>query len=124
MATCSRSRSTKVSPEHRPARRAVIVVAVLTGVVALSKRFAPRIQRIDSEKKFERMPDNAPPKWMFNNIKAIRQNTDRILELLEHERPLLHVASPSFRSLTGVSQATSADASPSGRGAPRVSDLA
>ena len=29
------------------------------------------------------MPDTAPPKWMFTNITAIRQNTDRILEMLE-----------------------------------------
>ena len=29
------------------------------------------------------MPDNAPPKWMFRNITAIRENTDRILQLLE-----------------------------------------
>jgi hypothetical protein len=32
------------------------------------------------------MPDNAPPKWMFRNITAIRENTDRILELLESGR--------------------------------------
>ena len=29
------------------------------------------------------MPDNAPPKWMFNNISEIRNNTERIIELLE-----------------------------------------
>ena len=29
------------------------------------------------------MPDNAPPKWAFQNISAIRENTDRILELLD-----------------------------------------
>jgi hypothetical protein len=28
------------------------------------------------------MPDNAPPKWMFRNISAIREDTERILELL------------------------------------------
>lgn len=33
----------------------------------------------------ERMPENAPPKWMFRNITAIRDNTERILQLLEHE---------------------------------------
>jgi len=31
------------------------------------------------------MPDNAPPKWMFANIGAIRDNTERIIELLESE---------------------------------------
>ena len=33
------------------------------------------------------MPDNAPPKWMFRNITAIRENTDRILQLLESGQP-------------------------------------
>ncbi len=45
------------------------------------------------EKAFERMPDNAPPKWMLRNITAIRRdtavtrhNTDRILDLLQREQ--------------------------------------
>jgi hypothetical protein len=42
---------------------------------------------IDWEKKLDAMPDNAPPKWMVRNITAIRENTDRILELLESGRP-------------------------------------
>ncbi len=58
-------------------------VAVLAGVALLVRRFAPELQKIDWEKKFEAMPDNAPPKWMFRNITAIRDNTDRILKLLE-----------------------------------------
>ena len=33
------------------------------------------------------MPDNAPRKWMFCNITAIRENTGRILELLEPVQP-------------------------------------
>jgi hypothetical protein len=40
----------------------------------------------DFEKVIERMPENAPPKWMFRNVSAIRTNTERILELLETER--------------------------------------
>ncbi len=32
------------------------------------------------------MPENAPRKWMFRNVSAIRTNTDRIIELLEAER--------------------------------------
>lgn len=31
------------------------------------------------------MPENAPPKWMFRNISAIRENTEGILQLLESE---------------------------------------
>ncbi|MGE5289065.1 MAG: hypothetical protein ACM3ML_18095 [Micromonosporaceae bacterium] len=44
------------------------------------------MRNIDWEKRLEAMPDNAPPKWMFRNIAAIRDNTDRILELLESGR--------------------------------------
>jgi hypothetical protein len=34
------------------------------------------------------MPEDAPPKWIFRNVTAIRENTDRILQLLEsEERP-------------------------------------
>ena len=32
------------------------------------------------------MPETAPPKWMFTNITAIRENTERILELLEERK--------------------------------------
>jgi hypothetical protein len=41
------------------------------------------------------MPDDAPPKWMFNNIKAIREQTEaigeqneRIVKLLESRHPV------------------------------------
>jgi hypothetical protein len=64
----------------------IIVVAVLAGIAVLAKRFAPGLGNIDWEKKFDEMPDNAPPKWMFNNIGAIRNNTERIIELLESPR--------------------------------------
>jgi hypothetical protein len=31
------------------------------------------------------MPEDAPPKWMFRNISAIRENTERISQLLEKQ---------------------------------------
>jgi len=58
---------------------------LLVGLGVLAKRFGPKMQNMDWERRLERMPDNAPPKWMFRNITAIRENTDRILELLDHE---------------------------------------
>ena len=60
--------------------------AVLVGLGVLAKRFGPKMPNIDWEKKLEAMPDNAPPKWMFRNITTIRENTERILELLESGR--------------------------------------
>ena len=64
-----------------------MVGAVLAGLAMAARRFGgPMMQHVDWEKRFERMPDDAPPKWMFRNISAIRENTDRILELLERDR--------------------------------------
>jgi hypothetical protein len=58
---------------------AILVLAYLAGRVAF------RSGAFDWEKMFQRMPDTAPPKWMFNNIQAIRENTDKILERLNAE---------------------------------------
>jgi hypothetical protein len=74
-----------VRPDHAGMKKLLILVVVVVGLGMLAKRLAP-FGKIDWEKKFEAMPDNAPPKWMFRNITAIRQNTDRILELLERDR--------------------------------------
>ncbi len=82
MATCS-CKSARSSSQHPTAWSKVLLVAAFGGLMAAAKHFGPPSQHIDWEKRFERMPDSAPPKWMFNNIKVIRQNTDRILELLE-----------------------------------------
>lgn len=60
--------------------------AVLAGLGALARHFGPKMPNFDWEKRIESMPDNAPPKWMFRNITAIRENTDRILELLQSGR--------------------------------------
>lgn len=60
--------------------------AVLAGLGVLARRLGSKMQDIDWEERFAAMPDNAPPKWVFRNITAIRENTDRILELLESDR--------------------------------------
>ena len=66
-------------------RRLVIGGAVIGGILA-ARRCASHCGGFDVEKMIERMPDNAPPKWMFRNISAIRENTERILRLLESDR--------------------------------------
>jgi hypothetical protein len=35
------------------------------------------------EARLAKMPDTSPPKWMFSNIAAIRENTDKILERMD-----------------------------------------
>jgi ribosome-associated toxin RatA of RatAB toxin-antitoxin module len=68
-------------------KKTLLIAALLVGLAAIAKRFAPRVQRMDWQARIDAMPENAPPKWMFRNITAIRENTDRILELVDHGRP-------------------------------------
>ena len=68
------------------AKRLLMVGAAVTGAALVAKRLASRSGGLDFGRLFERMPDNAPPKLMFRNISAIRENTERILQLLESER--------------------------------------
>lgn len=63
-------------------KKLVIATGLLVVIGFLAKRFAPDVANIDWEQRFARMPDNAPPKWMFRNISEIHDNTERILELL------------------------------------------
>lgn len=68
-------------------RKLVIAGAALVGVAFLAKRLAPRMGEVDFGKAIAAMPDTAPPKWVFNNVTAIRANTERILEILEGREP-------------------------------------
>ena len=64
-------------------KKPLVWVAVSVAVALLAVRLWAKMENVDWAKKFEGLPDNAPPKWMFRNISAIRENTDRILSLLE-----------------------------------------
>lgn len=67
----------------------LIVGGIVAAVVAAIKRQAPTEPRMSMTEKMQRameeMPEDFPPKVMFNNVTAARENTDRILELLEQE---------------------------------------
>jgi hypothetical protein len=65
------------------------LVAMFVGLGALAKLLGPRVQSVDWEKRFEAMPDNAPPKWIFRNVTAIRENTDRILAIVEQQQSVV-----------------------------------
>ena len=67
-------------------KKLLLVGGAVIGGALLARRFAGHCGRFDFEQMIERMPENAPPKWMFRNVSAIRENTDRILQLLESER--------------------------------------
>ena len=68
------------------AKKLLISGAAVTGAALLAKRLASRSSGLDIGRLFDRMPENAPPKLMFRNISATRENTERILRLLESER--------------------------------------
>jgi hypothetical protein len=64
-------------------KKLIVALGVLLGIGLVVRRLGSRFQTMDWEKAFDAMPDNAPPKWMFRNIAAIRENTERTIELLE-----------------------------------------
>ena len=67
-------------------KRSLLIGAAALGAVLVARRFARGCASFDFEKMIERMPENSRPKWMFRNVTAIRENTERILELVEAER--------------------------------------
>ena len=67
-------------------KRLLLGGAAAMGTALLVRSAVRGCGGFDFEKMIERMPEDAPPKWMFRNISAIRANTERILELLEVER--------------------------------------
>ena len=66
-------------------KKLMIGGAVVTGAALLARRCVSSCGGVDFERLVERMPENAPPKWIFRNVIAIRDNTDRILQLLEDQ---------------------------------------
>ena len=89
-------------------KKLVIAAAVLAGLAFLAKRFGPKFEDVDWEKRFEAMPDSAPPKWMFRTLSETHDNTERIIDLLERSsstRP--DTASGEQMSSEGTAPSTS-----------------
>ena len=63
----------------------IVASGAIAAAAIVAKRWAES-GGVDFAKMIEHMPEDAPPKWMFRNITAIRENTERILELLESQR--------------------------------------
>jgi hypothetical protein len=61
----------------------ILAGVAIAGVAIAAKQLAPRLPEVDIGKAIAAMPDSAPPKWVFTNVTAIRENTERILEILE-----------------------------------------
>jgi hypothetical protein len=69
------------------ARKVVSLVLIAGGVAVLARKLGPQMESSTAWGRIiERMPDDAPPKWMINNIGALREEHERILE--QNERIL------------------------------------
>ena len=64
-------------------RRLLVIGGTLAGGALVARSLARKVGGFDMAACIEAMPDTAPPKWMFTNVTAIRQNTERILEILD-----------------------------------------
>ena len=53
---------------------------------ALIVRHKAKGGRLDFEQMIQKMPEGAPPRWAYENVTAVRKNTERIIELLETEK--------------------------------------
>lgn len=59
----------------------VVPLVVIAGGVAFARKLGSGAGfSKDWGQIIERMPDDAPPKWMFNNITALREEHERILK--------------------------------------------
>jgi hypothetical protein len=68
-------------------KKACVIVATVAGWALLAKALASRVGKTDFAERIAAMPDTSPPKWIFTNVTAIRANTERILALLDEQRP-------------------------------------
>ena len=68
-------------------KKACVIVATVAGGALLAKALASGVGTTDFAERIAAMPDTAPPKWIFTNVTAIRSNTERILALLDEQRP-------------------------------------
>jgi hypothetical protein len=66
-------------------KRIAVLIPIVAVAVLLVKWLGPRAGQFDFASRITAMPDSAPPKWIFNNVTAIRENTDRILDLLQRQ---------------------------------------
>ena len=67
----------------RPVIVGAVVLAAGAGAAVLGKRLASKRGGRDFGQMIEQTPEGSPTRWVFDNVTAIRKNTDRILELLE-----------------------------------------
>jgi hypothetical protein len=68
-------------------KKAWVIATVVVGGALLARALGSGAGKMDIGERIAAMPDTSPPKWIYTNVTAIRANTDRILALLEEQRP-------------------------------------
>jgi len=68
-------------------KKAWVIAAIVAGGAFLVRALGSGVGRTDIGERIAAMPDTSPPKWIYTNVTAIRANTERIITLLEEERP-------------------------------------
>ena len=68
-------------------KKAWVIAAMVACGALLARALGSGAGKMDIGERIAAMPDTSPPKWIYTNVTAIRANTDRILALLEEERP-------------------------------------
>ena len=70
--------------------KAILTLAMIGGLALLARRFGPRIRErclVACEHMLDEMPDSFPPKRMMISLDAIGAQNERVIELLEEQRP-------------------------------------
>ena len=68
-------------------KKAFVIIAAVAGGALLARALGSGVGTRDIGERIAAMPDTSPPKWIYMNVTAIRANTERILALLEEQRP-------------------------------------
>jgi hypothetical protein len=70
----------KPCPPANRAKKLLPLVLIAGGVAVAARKLGSQMETsMNWAQMIERMPDDAPPKWMFNNITAIREEHERIV---------------------------------------------
>ena len=68
-------------------KKAWVIAAVVAAGALLARALGSGAGKMDIGERIAAMPDTSPPKWIYTNVTAIRANTERILALLDEQRP-------------------------------------
>jgi hypothetical protein len=63
-----------------------LLLLIPAGVVAAAIARHKAEGGLNFEQMVQKMPEGAPPRWAYENVTAVRKNTERIIELLEAQK--------------------------------------